>query len=162
MGFPDEHGDPSELFYPNIQEVECEECGDTFEAEGDYTPATREQPAEFDTEEKLCDFCTEQEEEREAKAKELLAFANSSRGQLIISQALHIAIEVMEEIKPEHLKERSNIADMKLLYENVFPLYGVIKRMEEKLGAAPDFIYDATAGDTLVPDNNKKENDDAE
>ena len=47
-------------------------------------------------------------------------FANSMRGQLIMAQALDKAIEVMKAVQPEYLQEKSNIADMELIRENLF------------------------------------------
>jgi hypothetical protein len=45
---------------------------------------------------------------------------NSTRGTLIICQAFHHAIKALESVKPSYLKEESNIADMKLLREQIF------------------------------------------
>lgn len=47
---------------------------------------------------------------------------NSLRGQYIVSQALSKAIDVMKEVKLPHT-ETSNIEDMEILHEEVFPLY---------------------------------------
>ena len=47
-------------------------------------------------------------------------FANSMRGQLIMAQALDKAIEVMKAVQPEYLQEKSNIADMEHIRENLF------------------------------------------
>ena len=60
-------------------------------------------------------------------------FVNSLRGQLIISQALHLAIETLQkyEDKKNVLKaEPSNKEDMLYLYENVFNIYKSIKEAE--------------------------------
>ena len=40
-------------------EVGCEECGKEFTAIGKHTSATLEEPAEFDTDDKLCEECKE-------------------------------------------------------------------------------------------------------
>jgi len=49
-------------------------------------------------------------------------FLNSRRGQWIIGQALHLAIEALENVEPPH-REPSNIDDMKFLRYNLFSLY---------------------------------------
>lgn len=56
----------------------------------------------------------------EVKATKLLL---SDRGHYIISQALAVAIETLEAVQPEVMRESSNIEDMKLLRESLFPLY---------------------------------------
>ena len=58
------------------------------------------------------------DEELETEAKNLL---NSIRGQFILSQALTLAIEHMEE-RPDNQQEPSNQADMELL-TLLFPLF---------------------------------------
>ena len=50
-------------------------------------------------------------------------FANSMRGQLIMAQALDKAIEVMKAVQPEYLQEKSNIADMEYMQENLFSAF---------------------------------------
>ena len=47
-------------------------------------------------------------------------FANSPRGNFILSQALYYGIEALEAVKPEYMQEKSNISDMKFL-QNAFP-----------------------------------------
>ena len=49
-----------------------------------------------------------------------MEFLASLRGQLIMAQALYVAIDTLEKVKPAHMREQSNIADMKYLQENVF------------------------------------------
>jgi hypothetical protein len=49
-----------------------------------------------------------------------MKFLASLRGQLIMAQALYVAIDAMEKVEPEYMREESNIADMKFLQENVF------------------------------------------
>ena len=58
--------------------------------------------------------------------KEAIEFADSWRGQYIISQALHIAIDSLKQVE-KGLREESNINDMKYLEEYVFPMYIEIK-----------------------------------
>ena len=45
---------------------------------------------------------------------------NSQRGGLIVNQAFHYGIKALESVEPSYLKEESNIADMKLLREQIF------------------------------------------
>ena len=49
-------------------------------------------------------------------------FINSPRGQFIMSQALCLAIKKLEEVKGV-MQEKSNIADMKYLQDELFPMY---------------------------------------
>lgn len=49
-------------------------------------------------------------------------FASSIRGQYIVSQALAIAIDQLEEVDPP-MQEKSNIADMKFLRNYLYHLY---------------------------------------
>ena len=49
-----------------------------------------------------------------------MEFLASLRGQLIVAQALYVAIDTLEKVEPEYMQEKSNIADMKYLQENVF------------------------------------------
>ena len=49
-----------------------------------------------------------------------MKFLASLRGQLIVAQALYVAIDTLEKVEPEYMQEKSNIADMKFLQENVF------------------------------------------
>lgn len=48
---------------------------------------------------------------------------SSVRGQYIISQALSKAIDVMKKVEPPIMREQSNIGDMEILHETVFPIY---------------------------------------
>tara|TARA_Y100000310_G_scaffold273470_1_gene288951 strand:+ start:1338 stop:1559 length:222 start_codon:yes stop_codon:yes gene_type:complete len=57
-------------------------------------------------------------------------FAISMRGQYILSQALCLAIEKMNEVKPEHMKEISNISDMEYLRDELFPIYKAVQNAE--------------------------------
>jgi len=47
-------------------------------------------------------------------------FLNSIRGRYIMAQALYKAIKVMKAVQPEYLQEKSNIADMEYIQENLF------------------------------------------
>ena len=49
-----------------------------------------------------------------------MKFLASLRGQLIVAQALYVAIDTLEKVEPEYMQEKSNIADMKFLQETVF------------------------------------------
>ena len=49
-----------------------------------------------------------------------MEFLASLRGQLIMAQALYVAIDTLEKVEPEYMQEKSNIADMKYLQETVF------------------------------------------
>ena len=49
-----------------------------------------------------------------------MKFLASLRGQLIMAQALYVAIDTLEKVEPEYMQEKSNIADMKRLQETVF------------------------------------------
>lgn len=84
-------------------------------------------------------------------AEEMLELANSMRGRYILSQALHYGIAALEAVEPEEVREESNIADMKLLYEYAFPLFKLVHEMEQKLGNKPDFCFDTDTGETLRP-----------
>ena len=53
-------------------------------------------------------------------------FASSIRGQLIISQALCVAIDTMNKVEPEHRREESNISDMEFLRDELFPIYKTV------------------------------------
>ena len=51
-------------------------------------------------------------------------FLQSIRGQYIISQALFHAIETLNKVEPEAMREISNIRDMEYLHTNLFPMFG--------------------------------------
>ena len=51
------------------------------------------------------------------------------RDQLLISQALHTAIAVMEVTENPH---KSNLADMKALMEDKFPLWAAVEEAKSK------------------------------
>ena len=56
-------------------------------------------------------------------------FLATIRGQYILSQALNKAIDVMEAVEPEVMRELSNIADMKFLRDELFNAYVSDKRL---------------------------------
>ena len=56
-----------------------------------------------------------------------VALIGSQRGNYIISQALHIAIKALEQVDPPAMKEVSNINDMKLIRDQLFPMFRVIE-----------------------------------
>ena len=64
--------------------------------------------------------------DKDQKKKLAMQFLSSIRGQYILSQALCLAIEKLESVDGVH-KEVSNINDMKLLLDHVFPIYKGIK-----------------------------------
>jgi hypothetical protein len=67
---------------------------------------------------------------KQRKKTHAQTIANSLRGQLLISQALCIAVKVLRK-QPKHLREVSNIADMEMLIEHVFPIYSVVEKAQE-------------------------------
>jgi hypothetical protein len=64
--------------------------------------------------------------------KKMLAnnILNSIRGQYLLSQALCIAVKVLRK-QPKQFREVSNIADMELLIEQVYPIYRAIEQTKE-------------------------------
>ena len=60
-----------------------------------------------------------------------IKFAQSIRGQYILSQALTKAIKVMEK-EPRIKKELSNIADMKYLVHNLFPIFYAAQKAQKE------------------------------
>jgi len=68
----------------------------------------------------------------EEKRKIALSLLNSPRGHFIISQALYVAVETLKKVKPPH-REESNIEDMEILMETLFPLYKYVKEAERKV-----------------------------
>jgi hypothetical protein len=59
------------------------------------------------------------------------ALLESPRGHYIISQALTLAIEHLETEAPE-FREVSNLADMRLLRDELFPLFYIAQRGSAK------------------------------
>ena len=72
------------------------------------------------------------------KKEKAAALFNSWRGQYIISQALYKAIEGMEKVEPPVMRELSNIEDMKLIMEQLFPMFMAIAKAEEAV-SGPEF-----------------------
>ena len=63
---------------------------------------------------------------------------NSWRGQYIISQALYKAIKVMEKVEPPVMRELSNIEDMRLIMQQLFPMFMATAAAEE-VASGPEF-----------------------
>ena len=59
-----------------------------------------------------------------------IEFAGSIRGQYILSQALCLAIEKLKEV-PENRREVSNISDMELLLDNLFPMFKAVQTAQQ-------------------------------
>jgi len=72
------------------------------------------------------------------KKEKAAALFNSWRGQYIISQALYKAIKAMEKVEPPVMRELSNIEDMKLIMEQLFPVFMAIAKAEEAV-RGPEF-----------------------
>ena len=70
---------------------------------------------------------------QELEKKEAIKFAQSMRGQLIISQALMVAITKLRMVdKP--LQQTSNIKDMEYLLNELYPIYKIVKEAEKLHG----------------------------
>jgi len=65
-----------------------------------------------------------------ATKQEDWSFVNSARGQYIIGQALHLAVESLSTVEPS-LRENSNIEDMEFLIESAFPMYRAIVQAQD-------------------------------
>ena len=63
-------------------------------------------------------------------------FLTTMRGQYIISQALGKAIEVLEAVEPEIMREVSNIEDMKFRRDELFNMYVSDQRLADLTGKA--------------------------
>jgi hypothetical protein len=63
---------------------------------------------------------------KEERKKVATALFNSIRGQYLLGQALYLAIEHMEE-RPEFAQETSNMADMGLMMEQLFPMFAGVE-----------------------------------
>ena len=57
-------------------------------------------------------------------------FANSMRGQFIISQALCLGIRTLREVQPDIMREQSNITDMEYLRDTLWPIYQSVEKFE--------------------------------
>ena len=69
---------------------------------------------------------------KEEKFKRGILLFSSLRGQYIISQALCVAIKTLKKVKKPY-REESNIQDMEILLETIFPLYKGVKEAEMKV-----------------------------
>ena len=70
----------------------------------------------------------------QSKKKEIaLQLLQSARGSYLISQALSIAVEQMRKVEPKY-REESNIQDMEMLLETLFPMYVVVRKSEDEFG----------------------------
>ena len=65
------------------------------------------------------------------KEQEAIEFLGSMRGQYIMGQALQLAINALESVEPEVMRERSNIKDMEFLRDELFPMGGVVAALEK-------------------------------
>ena len=74
----------------------------------------------------LGDMETEERKIDRQKFSTARDFFTSTRGQYIVGQALHIAIEALESVEGAH-KEVSNISDMKFIKEELFPMYSALQ-----------------------------------
>ena len=63
-------------------------------------------------------------------------FLTTMRGQYIVSQALNKAIEALEAVEPEIMREVSNIDDMKFLRDELFNVYVSDERLAWATGQA--------------------------
>ncbi len=70
------------------------------------------------------------EQQKAIEQRKAVEFASSLRGQYILSQALCLAIEKMNEVEPKHMKEESNIADMEYLLDELFPIYKAVQTLD--------------------------------
>ena len=64
--------------------------------------------------------------------EQALEFLGSMRGQYIMGQALQLAIESLESVEPEVMRELSNISDMKLIRDNLFSMGAAVSSKEAK------------------------------
>lgn len=70
---------------------------------------------------------TEEEQwNKEVNRERAVALFQSFRGKYIIGQALFVAIEAMEAVEPDYMREVSNISDMRFLMEILFPMYSMV------------------------------------
>lgn len=82
--------------------------------------------------------------------QQVLKFLGTPRGQYIVGQALAIAVKELEKVD-EKLQEKSNIADMKFLGENLFKAGyvthtmlspDVLQKIQEQIGNDPEKIIE--------------------
>ena len=76
----------------------------------------------------------ESEEKQLKKENQALRFANGMRGQYILSQALHYGIEALKKVEKPY-REESNIADMELLRDALYPMFTPPEEMAKHLEA---------------------------
>ena len=84
------------------------------------------------------------------KVQEVLKFLGTPRGQYIVGQALAIAVKELEKVESPK-QEKSNIADMKFLGEELFKAgymthtmlsVDVLQQIQEQLGNDPDKLIE--------------------
>ena len=80
----------------------------------------------------LGDMETEERKIDRQKFSTARDFFTSTRGQYIVGQALHIAIEALESVEGVH-KEVSNISDMKYIRDELFPMYTALHEDHEDM-----------------------------
>ncbi len=67
---------------------------------------------------------------KEAEKELAQEIFNSHRGIYIMGQAFYEAIKAME-ARPKREQEPSNVSDMKLMMNNLFPMYPALQRLEK-------------------------------
>ena len=67
------------------------------------------------------------------KEQEAIEFLGSVRGQYIMGQALQLAIESLESVEPEVMREISNISDMKFIRDNLFSMGASVNAMKKEM-----------------------------
>jgi len=76
---------------------------------------------------------TQAEKDNDEAVDNARAFANSIRGQFIISQALTVAARAIDNTDLRMVeREPSNAADMLYLRNSIFPLYSVIQEARDR------------------------------
>jgi hypothetical protein len=91
-------------------------------------------------------------EERRRYAEELFT---SPRGQYIVSQALTVAINVLKEV-PEPYREVSNIEDMEILRDELFPLFYLAWEAQRELCEMRGGTWDEKLGICRFPEIERK------
>jgi hypothetical protein len=76
----------------------------------------------------------ESEEKQLKKENQVLRFANGMRGQYILSQSLHYGIEALKKVEKPY-REESNIADMELLRNVLYPMFTPPEELAKHLEA---------------------------
>ena len=67
------------------------------------------------------------------KEQEAIEFLGSMRGQYIMGQALQLAIESLESVEPEVMREFSNISDMKFIRDNLVSMGASVTAMKKEM-----------------------------